>query len=37
MYHSDELKKYATQAGLSLYQEIDGIGFGHTLLEYKLN
>ena len=37
MYHSDELKKYATQAGLSLYQEIDGIGFGHTLLEYRLN
>jgi hypothetical protein len=37
MYHSEALKTCATQAGLSLYQEIDGIGFGHTLLEYRLN
>lgn len=36
MYHSSELKACAEQAGLALQQQTDGIGIGHTLLEYKL-
>lgn len=36
MYHSDEMKKCATEAGLQLHAQTDDIGIGHTLLEYKL-
>ena len=36
MYHSDEMKKCADLAGLTLHCQTDGIGIGHTLLEYKL-
>ena len=36
MYHSDEMKACARKAGLELQQQTDGIGTGHTLLEYKL-
>lgn len=36
MYHSDEMKKCATEAGLVLQEQTDNIGIGHTLLEYKL-
>ena len=37
MYHSNELKSCAEQAGLSLQEQTDDIGIGHTLLEYKLS
>lgn len=36
MYHSDEMKACADQAGLKLHKQTDGIGIGHTLLEYRL-
>ncbi len=36
MYHSDELKACADKAGLRLHKQTDGIGIGHTLLEYRL-
>lgn len=36
MYHSDEMKKCAELAGLELVSQVDDLGLGHTLLEYKL-
>jgi hypothetical protein len=36
MYHSDDMKRCAEAAGLILKQQIDGIGIGHTLLEYSV-
>jgi hypothetical protein len=36
MYHSDEVKQCASDVGLRLVNQIDDIGLGHTLLEYKL-
>ena len=35
MYHSDDVKRSAEQAGLRLVQQVDDIGLGHTLLEYQ--
>ena len=35
MYHSDDMKKCAELAGLVLCRQTDGVGVGHTLLEYK--
>ncbi|MCB1855512.1 MAG: SAM-dependent methyltransferase, partial [Halieaceae bacterium] len=36
MYHSNDLKACAQEAGLCLRKETDSIGIGHTLLEYRL-
>jgi hypothetical protein len=36
LYHSDEMKACAELAGLKLHKQTDGIGRGHTLLEYTL-
>jgi hypothetical protein len=37
LYHSDELKTCAELAGLELHNQVDDIGIGHTLLEYRLS
>lgn len=36
MYHSEDMKRCAIEAGLKLHKQTDNIGVGHTLLEYKL-
>jgi len=32
MYRASEFEKFADEAGLNVIEEIDGIGFGHTLM-----
>lgn len=36
MYHSDEFKQCAEDAGLVLHKQTDQLGIGHTLLEYRI-
>jgi hypothetical protein len=32
MYRASEFKKFAEEAGLKVVEEINGLGFGHTLM-----
>ncbi len=35
MYRASEMKKFVYEAGLEVEDEIDGLGFGHTLMICK--
>jgi hypothetical protein len=36
-YRSEDMLRCIEQAGLSIEKDIDGLGFGHTLLQCKAN
>jgi len=35
MYRASEFEKFANEAGLEVYEQVDGLGFGHTLMVCK--
>lgn len=32
MYRASEFEQYAEEAGLKVVEQVDGLGFGHTLM-----